>query len=161
VALKVLRFSEATPGEAERFRREAELAANLDHPHIVPVYELGEHEGQLFYSMKLVEGTDLTRAANRLQADPRELARVLATVARALHPAHEKGVLHRDLKPANVMLDCEGQPHLVDFGLARSAQLGKTLTATGVILGTPAYLSPEQARGRKDLTPAADIWAVG
>src|SRR5262249_17814410 len=152
--LKILRGA-AGPKQAARFRQEASALARLEHPNIVPVYDAGEHEGRLFLAMKLVDGPDLARAAGQLRPPHGVVASVLAAVARAVHHAHEHGVLHRDLKPSNVVLDAEGRPHVVDFGLARLRDEGESLTAAGVILGTPAYLSPEQAAGRKDLTPAA------
>jgi tRNA A-37 threonylcarbamoyl transferase component Bud32 len=160
VAVKRLRATVADPAELERFRREARLTATLDHPNIVPVLEVGEDEGRLYLVMKLIDGPDLAKAAPALRGSPQRLAATLAKVARAVQHAHERGVIHRDLKPSNVVLDADEQPYLVDFGVARALE-GDVLTTTQVILGTPAYLSPEQAAGRKDVGPAADVWGLG
>jgi serine/threonine-protein kinase len=141
VALKMILHGElATPLDVARFRVEAEAAAGLDHPHIVPIYEVGEHQGQQYYAMRFVEGTSLAR---RPRGDPRAAARLLVTVARAVHYAHQRGILHRDLKPANILLDAEGQPHLTDFGLAKRVQQEGSLSPSGAIVGTPSYLAPE------------------
>src|SRR5262249_20668999 len=152
-----------------RFRREAEAVAQLEHPNIVPIYDMGEHEGQHFFSMKLVSGGSLTDLIGRLRHQPRETARLLARVARAVHHAHQHGILHRDLKPANVLLTsvgadlpvCPGEegrpgglpprvvPYVTDFGLARRVDGDTAMTSTGVIVGTPSYMAPEQAAGQK------------
>ncbi|HEX8199077.1 MAG TPA: serine/threonine-protein kinase [Isosphaeraceae bacterium] len=163
VALKMIlsgRF--ASPVETQRFRLEAEAAAHLDHPHIVPIYEVGTHEGQSFFSMKLLDGGSLARHLPRLVGDPWESARLVARVARAMHHAHQQGVLHRDLKPSNILLDAQGQPHVTDFGLARRVAGDGGLTGTGAIVGTPSYMAPEQAAGRKGAVAAtADVYALG
>jgi WD40 repeat protein/tRNA A-37 threonylcarbamoyl transferase component Bud32 len=163
VALKMIRSRElASAAGLHRFRNEAETVATLDHPHIVPIYEVGEHEGRLFYSMKLMEGGSLADQLGRWQADPRSAAALLATVARAVHHAHERGVLHRDLKPANILLDAEGRPHVADFGLAKRFEATESLTETGIIVGTPGYMAPEQAAGRKGgMTTATDVYGLG
>ncbi|QEH31639.1 Serine/threonine-protein kinase PrkC [Aquisphaera giovannonii] len=162
VALKmILDGALAGDGAVRRFRREAEAAASLDHPGIVPIYEIGEHRGQHYYSMGYVEGQSL---AQRLAAGPlpdAEAAALLLSVAEAVHAAHEKGVLHRDLKPANVLLDAQGRPRVADFGLARPLRGGSDLTGTGEVLGTPGYMPPEQAGGRADLGPGADVYSLG
>ena len=160
VALKmVLAGSFASSREVQRFRAEAESAANLDHPHIVPIYEVGEHDGQQYFSMKFVEGTSLARHP---RADARTEVAALLDVARAVHHAHQHGVLHRDLKPSNVLVDPQGTRFVTDFGLAkRLSDVGGSLTETGQLLGTPRYMSPEQAAGRKDLTVAADVYSLG
>jgi hypothetical protein len=160
VALKmILAGSVASSRDNQRFRAEAEAAANLDHPHIVPIYEIGDHEGQQYYSMKFVEGTSL---AAHPRGDPRAEVAGLVTVARAVHHAHQQGVLHRDLKPSNVLVDPQGTWFVTDFGLAkRMAGADRSLTESGQILGTPRYMAPDQAAGRKDLTVATDVYSLG
>ncbi|MDP6444301.1 MAG: serine/threonine-protein kinase [Pirellulaceae bacterium] len=162
VAIKMLlRGGLASDDDHQRFRAEAESAARLDHPHIVPVYEVGEFEGRPFFSMKHIEGETL---ADRLRSGPlpaREAADLLAKVARAIHFAHRRGVLHRDLKPSNVLIDAANEPHVTDFGLAKRETDGASLTKTGAVLGTPAYMSPEQAGGRGDVGHASDTYSLG
>src|SRR5207244_2589969 len=123
-------------------------AGGLRHPHIVPVYEVGRHEGQPFYTMPLLPGGSLARQRARLLADPAATLGLLEKVARAVHHAHAQGTLHRDLKPSNVLLDERGEPLVADFGLARFLDGSAELTETGVVLGTPGYMAPEQAAGR-------------
>jgi serine/threonine-protein kinase len=163
VALKmVLRGDLASPADRARFRAEAEAAARLVHPHIVTVHEVGEHDGQPYFAMQLVEGATLAERVARGPLPPREAARLVAAAARAVDHAHGHGVLHRDLKPSNILLDAAGEPHVTDFGLAKLA--GDSLpglTQTGAILGTPSYMAPEQARAEKRLTPAADVYSLG
>jgi WD40 repeat protein len=152
----------ATPDEIERFQREAEDVARLDHPHIVSVYEISQHGGQHFFSMRLIRGASLTQSLERLRTDPRAAARLLATVARAVHHAHEHGILHRDLKPANILVDVAGQPHITDFGLAKRLDGGTSLSPTGAIVGTASYMAPEQAAAeRRLLSPATDVYSLG
>ncbi len=159
VALKmVLRGELATERDVARFRAEAEAAANLDHPHIVPIYEVGEHDGQQYYSMRYVEGTSLAR---RPQSDARNEARLVAAVAGAVHHAHRRGVLHRDIKPSNILVAPAGAPLVTDFGLAKRLDADRSLTESGAIVGTPRYMAPEQAAGRKDLTIAVDVYSLG
>ncbi len=167
VALKMIRSGQlATAAESHRFRTEAEAAATLDHPNIVPIYEIGEHDGQQYFSMKLVEGGTLAdlNAAQRTRDAPwqRRAADLMARVARGVHHAHQRGVLHRDLKPTNVLLDEEGEPHLTDFGLAKVLEGRPDFTQSLAVLGTPGYMAPEQAAGRvKELTTAADTYSLG
>jgi WD40 repeat protein len=160
VALKmILAGQSASPEEVQRFRREAEAAANLDHPNIVPIYEVGAHDGQNYFSMKLVEGGSL--AGSALPFPERQAAALLARVARAIHHAHQRGIIHRDLKPANILLDSSGQPHVTDFGLAKHVVGGAQGTRTGNIVGTPSYMAPEQARAEKVLTTSVDVYSLG
>jgi hypothetical protein len=163
VALKMFRGSDlASPTDVQRFRNEAEVIAQLDHPHILPVYEVGEHDGVHYFSMKLVEGGSLADHLDSFRADPRAAARLLATVARAVHYAHQRGVLHRDLKPSNILLDAQGQPHVSDFGLAKRVEIDSSLTQSGSLLGTPSYMAPEQTSGRKGaVTTATDVYGLG
>jgi hypothetical protein len=147
--------------EVTRFRLEAEAAATQDHPGNVPIYEIGEHDCQPFFSLKLLEGGSLAALIPKLKDDPREAARLVSLVARAVHHAHQRGILHRDLKPGNILLDRDGSPHVVDFGLVRRSQAGSGMTQTGAIVGTPGYMPPEQASGRKDQTVTADVYSLG
>src|SRR5262245_42356177 len=166
VALKMILAGQfASEGEVRRFRAEAESAANLDHPNIVPIYEVGEHQGHQYFSMKLVEGGHLAQAiaqgAMRNPESQKRTVRLLTLVARAVHFAHQRGILHRDLKPANVLLDRDGSPYVTDFGLAKSVEGRSHLTQTGAVMGTPSYMAPEQAVGAKELTTAIDIYSLG
>ncbi len=163
VALKVILAGElASPKLLERFHAEAEAAASLEHPNIVPIYEVGEHRGYHFLAMRFVEGRTLGQALAGDSIAGRPAAELLALVARAVHYAHQRGVLHRDLKPGNILLDANGQPHLTDFGLARMLEKDRGLTLSGAVLGTPGYMSPEQAAGKtKHATTAADVYGLG
>jgi serine/threonine-protein kinase len=157
VALKVIQR-----GERARFEFEAQAAAKLDHPNIVPVYGVGEHDGQPYLCMRYIEGTTLARLVADNPLPPREAARLVSQVARAVHSAHENGILHRDLKPANVLVDRRGQPYVSDFGLAKLVEGGPQLTASNAVLGTPSYMPPEQASGRRGpLGPVSDVYSLG
>jgi WD40 repeat protein len=159
VALKMILAGQmASPVDVQRFHTEAEAAANLDHPNIVPIYEVGEHEGQHYFSMKLIKQESGVKGQ---ESDQRRAARFLATVARAVHYAHQRGIIHRDLKPANILVDEQGQPHITDFGLAKRLEGDAKLSQSGAIVGTPAYMAPEQAAGKKGLTTATDVYSLG
>ena len=168
----------ASPEMVRRFRSEAEAAAKLDHPSIIPIYEIGEHEGQHYFSMKLIEGPSLAQwIVDHMVAPPEfkkpkdksairhhheTAANLLAKVAQAVHYAHQRGVLHRDLKPENIILDPEGEPYITDFGLAKllDQEAGQTLST--IMVGTPSYMPPEQAAGRRaEVGPCSDVYALG
>ena len=162
VALKMILAGHlAGPADVRRFRTEAEAAANLDHPNILPVYEVGEHAGRPYFSMKLAPGGSLADRVPELVADPHAAAALVARLARAVHFAHRRGILHRDLKPANVLLDADGNPLITDFGLAKRTGADSGVTQSGAIVGTPSYMAPEQARGGKQVTTAADVYSLG
>jgi serine/threonine-protein kinase len=162
VAIKmILGGTVAGEEDLNRFRTEAEATASLQHPNIVRIHEVGEFEGRPYFSMEFVDGPSL---AQRLAEGPlpsRPAARYVAILARAIQHAHEHKILHRDLKPANVLLDGEDAPHITDFGLAKRLQADSGQTRTGAVLGTPSYMAPEQAAGRKELTEAIDVYGLG
>ncbi|MDX1947409.1 MAG: protein kinase, partial [Pirellulaceae bacterium] len=161
VAVKMILAGQLADDSAvQRFRQEAEAAASLDHPAIVPIYEVGQHAGQHYFAMGYVPGSSL---AARLAAGPlpaREAAELVRQVAEAVQFAHERGIIHRDLKPANILLDKEGRPRVTDFGLAKRTAAGHSLTETGQVLGTPGYMPPEQVQA-KEIGPGADVYALG
>jgi eukaryotic-like serine/threonine-protein kinase len=161
VALKtILPQLLGSSGMTERFRAEAEAAASLDHPAVLPIYEVGERDGVPYFSMKFAEGGSLAAVAKPLA--PAAAARLMSVVARAVHHAHQRGILHRDLKPGNILLDAQGAPFVSDFGLAKWLERPSDLTLSHAVLGTPNYLAPEQARGGSAaLTTATDIYALG
>jgi len=163
VALKVLLSGEAASGEeVERFFREAESAASLHHPNIVPIHELDIHEGKHFFTMDFIEGRPLSKMIKDETIPPRRAVEMIRDVALAVHHAHEQGVIHRDLKPANILLTEDGRPMVTDFGLAKQVQADSSLTQSGSALGTPSYMAPEQARGRvKEIDARTDVYALG
>jgi hypothetical protein len=163
VALKMIRTGVlADDAELRRFQNEAEAVAILDHPGIVPVHEVGEHDGRRYFSMKLVPGSSLAVQLDRYRDNPRAAALLVAEAAEAVHHAHLRGILHRDLKPANILVDEQGHPQITDFGLAKRVEGDSELTQSGAILGTPAYMAPEQASGRRGaVTTASDIYGMG
>jgi hypothetical protein len=162
VALKmVLAGGHASEEDLARFRTEAEAIARLQHPHIVQVFDIGEHHGTPYFSQEFCPGGSLATKLSGTPLPPRQAAALVETLARAVHAAHQAGILHRDLKPANVLLTADNQPKIADFGLAK--KLGEAgQTATGAVMGTPSYMAPEQAGGKsKELGPAADVYALG
>ena len=163
VALKVISLGQwASEAHLKRFRREAEAAASLDHPGIVPIYEVGERDGSCYFSMKFVEGGQLDEVVRRKPTSVRQAAELIAKVARTVHYAHEHGILHRDIKPGNILLDKNGEPHLTDFGLARLLDTQSSVTRTIDVLGTPSYMAPEQAAGETTkLSKATDVYGLG
>src|SRR6476659_4545430 len=163
VALKVIGLGQwATKAHLKRFRLEAEAAASLDHPCIVPIYEVGERDGQCHFSMKFVEGGQLDEVIKRTPVSIRQAVELVAKIARTVHYAHEHGILHRDIKPGNILVDERGEPHLTDFGLARLVESESTITRTVEVLGTPSYMSPEQTSGNNaKLTSATDVYGLG
>ncbi len=170
VALKMLLAGTfVSDGDEQRFRQEAEAAANLDHPNIVPIFEVGRHDGHSYFSMKLIEGGSLAEKLPDFAADHKAAARLIAIVSRAVHHAHQRGVLHRDLKPSNILLSGgpetslgQLEPHVTDFGLAKRVENDSELTQSGAILGTPSYMAPEQASGKKGvITVATDVYGLG
>ena len=163
VALKMILAGQlANQIDVKRFHTEAEAAANLDHPGIVPVFEVGEHEGQHYFSMGFVEGQSLSQRLAEGPLPAREAAALVVKVAEAIEFAHQRGVIHRDLKPANILLDKNGNPRVTDFGLAKKVQGDSGLTGSGQIMGTPSYMPPEQAGGKRgEVGPAADVYALG
>src|SRR5438874_10058046 len=163
VALKVISLGQwASKAHLKRFRQEAEAAASLDHPNIVPIYEVGEREGACYFSMKFVEGGQLDEVVKRAPMSIRQAAELIAKVARTVHYAHEHGILHRDIKPGNILLDAKGEPLLTDFGLARLVEAESTITRTREALGTPSYMAPEQAAGeQRKLSNATDVYGLG
>jgi WD40 repeat protein len=163
VALKMILAGQlANETDVKRFYTEAEAAANLDHPGIVPIYEVGQHEGQHYFSMGYVEGQSLSQRQADGPLPPREAAALLLKVAEAIEYAHSRGVIHRDLKPGNILLDRHGNPRVTDFGLAKRLQSDSGLTGSGQIMGTPSYMPPEQAGGNRGAVgPAADVYALG
>src|SRR5258707_114129 len=163
VALKVIGLGPwATDAHLKRFRREAEAAASLQHPCIVPIHEVGERDGCCYFSMNFVEGGQLDEVVRREPIPIRRAVELIAKVARTVHYAHEHGILHRDIKPGNILLDTKGEPHLTDFGLARLVEAESTVTHTLEAMGTPSYMAPEQAAGNNAAVgKATDVYGLG
>ena len=162
VALKMILAGHlATPAEVDRFRSEARSAAQFDHPNIVPIYEVGEDEGRHYFAMKLIEGVSLAEGLPGFADAPKAAAELMKVIARAVHYAHQRGILHRDLKPANILIDRSGQPHVTDFGLAKRLAGEGRLPSSSAIVGTPSYMAPEQASGNKVLSTAVDVYSLG
>src|SRR5437868_13098838 len=163
VALKVISLGQwASTAHLKRFRLEAEAAARLEHPGIVPIHEVGEREGSCYFSMKFVEGGQLDEVIRCTPMSIRHAAELTAKVARTVHYAHEHGILHRDIKPGNILVDQNGEPHLTDFGLARLVEHGSTVTGTQEIMGTPSYMAPEQAIGNNAaVSSSTDVYGLG
>src|SRR5437764_3989444 len=163
VALKVISLGQwASKAHLKRFRLEAEAAAHLEHPGIVPIHEVGERDGQCYFSMKFVEGGQLDEVVRRAPMSIRQGAELIAKVARTVHYAHEHGILHRDIKPGNILLDAKGEPHLTDFGLARLVESESSMTRTLDVLGTPSYMAPEQAMGNNAaVSSVTDVYGLG
>jgi TolB-like protein/Tfp pilus assembly protein PilF len=163
VALKVISLGQwASKAHLKRFRLEAEAAARLEHPGIVPIHEVGERDGSCYFSMKFVEGGQLDEVARREPIPIRRAVELIAKVARTVHYAHEHGILHRDIKPGNILLDAKGEPHLTDFGLARLVESESSVTHTLDVLGTPSYMAPEQAVGNNAaVSSVTDVYGIG
>jgi TolB-like protein/tRNA A-37 threonylcarbamoyl transferase component Bud32/Tfp pilus assembly protein PilF len=163
VALKVISLGQwASKAHLKRFRLEAEAAAKLEHPGIVPIHEVGERDGSCYFSMKFVEGGQLDEVVRRVPMSIRQAAELIAKVARTVHYAHQHGILHRDIKPGNILLDQKGEPHLTDFGLARLVETESTMTRTLEVLGTPSYMAPEQAVGNNAaVSSVTDVYGIG
>ena len=163
VALKIIGLGQwATEAHLKRFRLEAEAAARLEHPGIVPIHEVGERDGSCYFSMKFVEGGQLDEVVRREPMPIRQAVEFIAKVARIVHYAHEHGILHRDIKPGNILLDAKGEPHLTDFGLARLVESESSVTHTLDVLGTPSYMAPEQAVGNNAaVSSVTDVYGLG
>jgi TolB-like protein/Tfp pilus assembly protein PilF len=163
VALKVIGLGQwATRAHVKRFRLEAEAAARLNHPCIVPIYEVGERDGALYFSMGLIEGGQLDAALKREPMPIRQAVELIVKLARTVEYAHEHRILHRDIKPGNILLDGKGEPHLTDFGLARLVETESTMTRTMEVLGTPSYMAPEQALGNSAaVSNVTDVYGLG
>lgn len=163
VAVKMIQRGRlASESDMRRFLAEASATAKLEHPSIVPVYEVGEIDGRPYFSMQWVDGQTLESCVGQRRLGQHEAARLVATIARAIQFAHEHGVLHRDLKPSNILIPTDGIPLVTDFGLAKQVGAESNLTRSGMIVGTPAYMSPEQASGRRGIVgPASDIYSLG
>jgi serine/threonine-protein kinase len=163
VALKmVLAGAHASPDKLARFHTEAVSVARVQHPNIVQIYEVGEHDGLPYFSLEYIDGSPLDKKIDRKPQKPREAAELVEPLARAMHFAHERNIVHRDLKPANVLVTRDGVPKLTDFGLAKAVESDDSHTRSGTILGSPSYMAPEQARGDiHEVGPLSDQYGVG
>lgn len=163
VALKMILSGQLASAELlKRFRTEAQAAANLKHPNIVAIHEVGEHDGQHFFSMDYIEGSSLAELIRQDLVSAKQAAEYVRTIAIAIQYAHERHTLHRDLKPSNILIDSSGQPFVTDFGLAKRIEDSFGLTAPGQVLGTPSFMPPEQASGRlRHIGPHSDVYALG
>src|SRR6516164_6057421 len=163
VALKVIGISHGrTKAHLKRFRLEAEAAARLNHPFVVPIHEIGQRQGRCYFSMGLVEGGRLDQIAKREPMSPRQATEVIAKLARTVHYAHQHGIIHRDIKPGNILLDTKGEPHLTDFGVARLLETENDATCTIEVSGTPSYMAPEQAHANNGhVSSATDVYGLG
>lgn len=157
----ILRGALASRRDRERFLAEAQAAARLDHEGIVPVHQVGEDRGRMYFSMKYIKGPTLSDLLKKGPLPPLQAAKLLAQVSRAIDFAHRQGVLHRDLKPSNILIDEAGQPHVTDFGLAKQLTDPPGMTHSGAVVGTPAYMSPEQAAGNRKVGPTSDVYSLG
>src|SRR5262249_29128757 len=156
VALKmILSGGHASEEDLARFKTEAEAVARLQHPNVVQIYEVGEHQGRSYLVLEFVDGGSLDRKLGGTPQPPRQAAALVDMLAQAMHAAHQKGIVHRDLKPANVLMAPEGTPKITDFGLAKQLDAGAAQTQSGMVMGTPSYMAPEQASGQsKQVGPA-------
>jgi len=163
VALKLMLSGPlASEAEIKRFRSEANAAATLQHPNVVAIHEVGEQDGRHYFSMEFVEGKSLAEVVRRTPLPAERAVRYVKTIAEAVHYAHQRGILHRDLKPHNVLIDASDQPRITDFGLAKQIEVDSDLTVSGAVLGTPSYMPPEQAAGkRREIGPASDVYSLG
>src|SRR6201981_2474774 len=163
VAIKVIGISNGrTKAHLKRFRLEAEAAAKLNHPFVVPIHEIGQRNGRCYFSMGLVEGGRLDQIAKREPMSPRQATEVIAKLARTVHYAHQHGIIHRDIKPGNILLDTKGEPHLTDFGVARLLETENDATCTIEVSGTPSYMAPEQAHAtNRHVSTATDVYGLG
>jgi serine/threonine protein kinase/WD40 repeat protein len=162
VALKMILAGQlASTADVQRFKQEAQAAASLDHPNILPIYEVGEHHGQQYFSMKMVSGGNLAAKMTELRRDLKSGIDLFIAVAEAVSFAHQRGILHRDLKPANILIDADGTPFVTDFGLAKKVEGDSSITQSGAVVGTPSYMAPEQARASKNVSTAVDTYSLG
>src|SRR6266568_7769719 len=163
VALKIIGISHGrTKSHLKRFRLEAEAAAKLNHPFVVPIHEIGQRKGRCYFSMGLVEGGRLDQIAKREPMSPRQATELIAKLARTVHYAHQHGIIHRDIKPGNILLDTKGEPHLADFGVARLLETENDATCTIEVSGTPSYMAPEQAHANNGhVSSATDVYGLG